>query len=145
MRSVVIEKAPEISVIRDHTWKPPVLVVSEDPNFIERASVVLETLGARVIGCLGPANAACELFRQGSCALVAHSAAVLVDAPEGGRFRSSQVGVQAGSYAEELKRRHPATQVFLCGIDDTAGPTGEVMCVPDREDGLYLLSLFVVG
>jgi hypothetical protein len=118
-----------------------ILVVSEDPFFIEEANAVLSCAGARVVGCLGPAHTDCDLCVKGSCAFASSVAVVLVDSPRSGTFRYHTVGIPAGEYAEALQRHHPETHVMLCGAPvGSAGPTGEIARATDRHQALYVLT-----
>lgn len=118
-----------------------ILVVSEDPFFVEEARAVLEWTGASVVSCLGPAHARCDLYFKGSCPLARRARIALVDAPTSGRFRYHGNDIQAGRYAEDLQRAHSRTHVFLCGAPlGASGPTGEVAVTPTRSDTLDVLT-----
>jgi len=118
-----------------------VLLVTEDPFFIEEARVVLEGAGARVISCLGPAHTACNLYARGSCPLAQRSSMALVDSPAGGDFRYHATAISSGEYAEDLQRSHPDTHVLICGAAiGSAGPTGEVTTTEDRQQALFVLT-----
>ena len=121
-----------------------VLVVSEDPYFLDEASIVLGYDGVRVVGCLGPAHTACELYVNGSCPLTMHSDVVLVDSPKSGEFRYRLEAVPAGKYAEDLQRRHVGAHVLLCGAPiGRSGPTGEVSVLEDRREALFIITRFL--
>jgi hypothetical protein len=118
-----------------------VLVVSEDPFFIEEARAVLSCCGARVIGCLGPAHSDCDLYVKGSCALAASAAVAVVDAPRSGAFRYHHVDIGAAEYGEALQHRHPETHIILCGgREGSVGPTGEIAVTKERHEALYVLT-----
>lgn len=120
--------------------KHDVLVVSESPEFVAEAHKALRPSGARVIACLGPAQAPCYLDDEGSCPLAGHCAVVFVDSPPSGVFTCHSLQVQAGAYAERLQRAHPKTLVLLAGAPvGTSGPTGEVAQVADRDSGLDIV------
>lgn len=116
-----------------------VLVVSENPDFIERVRETVSELGVRVIACLGPAASPCFLDDTGTCPLAAGVSVVLVDAPPDGAFRYYWHAVGAADYAERLQRAHPGTFVIVSSRGDTSpGPTGEI-AVLQPETALLLL------
>lgn len=118
-----------------------ILLVTEDPYFIQEANAVLSWSGAKVTSCLGPAHTECELDRRGRCPLAARADMTLVDSPAGGRFRYHTADVGAGEYAERLQRAHPRDHVVLCGAPEgCAGPTGEVATVTTHREALYVLT-----
>lgn len=121
-----------------------VLVVSEDPFYIESVRSVAAPGGGRVIACLGPAASPCILDEKAICSLAETSNVVLVDSPPSGSFCSPLREISAGDYAERLQRAHPHTCVVL--VDAAAasvGPTGEVAVVGDRTESLHLLKLIL--
>lgn len=116
-----------------------VLVVSEDPSFIQRVRETVSEMGVRVIACLGPAASPCFLDDTGMCPLAAGVSVVLVDAPPGGAFRYHWHEIGAADYAERLQRAHPGTFVIVSSSGDTfPGPTGEI-AVLQPETALLLL------
>lgn len=116
-----------------------VLVVSEDPAFIERVRGTVTELGIRVIACLGPTASPCFLDESGVCPLAAGVSIALIDAPPGGSFRYHWRQVPAAEYAERLQRAHPDTFVVVSSRDDCSpGPTGEI-AVLHPETALLLL------
>ncbi|HYI46451.1 MAG TPA: hypothetical protein VE174_13420 [Actinomycetota bacterium] len=118
-----------------------VLLVTEDPFFIEEARGVLELAGARVVSCLGPAHTACNLYARGSCPLAQRSDIALVDSSAEGEFRYHSTAIPSGEYAEGLQRNHPGAHVLLCGAAiGSAGPTGEVATTEDRQQALLVLT-----
>lgn len=119
---------------------PPVLVVSEDPFFIERARALIGSEGGRVVACLGPTASPCILDEKLVCPLAARAAVALVDAPAGGVFRHHWKEMPAGDYAARLQRAHPQTFVLLCvAAVGQAGPTGEVHVGEGRDEALRQL------
>ena len=122
---------------------PAVLIVSEDPFFIEEARRSLRPDGHRVVGCLGPSHSSCPLLERGTCPLAEHADFVLVDSPESGEFRYHAFDITAGKYAETLQDHHAATRVLLSGAPvGHSGPTGEVICTEDRTQALSLITGF---
>lgn len=123
---------------------PPstVLVVSEDPVLIHRASETLGPSGVRVTGCLGPAHSRCKLEDRSSCPLAEHAEVALVDSPSSGVFTCHWKVIQAGDYAERLQRAHPDCTVVLCGAPEgSTGPTGEVLTASGVGSVLTLLQM----
>ena len=119
--------------------KSGVLVVSEDPAFIERVRATVTESGLRLIACLGPTASPCFLDDSGVCPLAAGASIALVDAPPGGSFRYHWHQVPAAEYAEKLQRAHPGTFVVVSSRDDSSpGPTGEI-AVLHPETALLLL------
>lgn len=118
-----------------------VLVVSEDPYFIDEANAVLRCVGARTIGCLGPAHTDCDLYVEGFCPLAGSADFVIVDSPTSGRFTYHSVEIPSGEYAEALQRRYPGAFVVLCGAPvGASGPTGETAVAADRNRALFVLT-----
>ena len=114
-----------------------VLVVSEDAFFLGAAHGELTRLGARVVGCMGPAQSACELYEHGSCPFAEHADIVIVDAPSTGTFCRGITSIPAGTYASHLASRHPRSLVLLCGAPEgSVGATGEAVGVVDRRTAL---------
>ena len=114
---------------------PPatILVVTEDPTFLTSVHERLTPLGARVIGCMGPLASPCPLDAKGFCSLAGHSRLVIVDAPSSGSFTHLSETVPAADYASRLAHAHPAAMVLLSGVAEGSGPTGDAICVKDRE------------
>jgi hypothetical protein len=118
-----------------------ILLVTEDPYFIQETTAVLEWSGAKVISCLGPAHTDCYLYDKGSCPLARSVDIALVDSPQDGEFRYHATEIAAGAYAESLQRGHPQTHVVLCGAPEGfSGPTGEVGLVADHRQALFVLT-----
>lgn len=115
------------------------LVVSEDPEFVERVRDRCRPSGARVVACLGPSQSPCLMDVKESCGLAANAEVVLVDSPPTGVFGGCWGTIPAGSYAEKLAARHPSTFVILVAPVGLAGPTGEVTSVSSRERALDLV------
>lgn len=90
-----------------------VLIVTEDPFFVETTR---NELGAdfQVTACLGPAQRACLMERDGTCALAQHSRFVLVDSPVTGVFYDHYHGIPTISYASRLADAHPGANVVMC-------------------------------
>ena len=110
-----------------------VLLVSEDPFFLGAAHGELTHLGARAVGCMGPAQSACELYEQGSCPFAEHADIVIVDTPATGTFSRRSISIPAGTYASQLAARHPRSLVLLCGAPEgSVGFTGAAVVVADR-------------
>ena len=117
-----------------------VLVVSEDPLYIESVRSVAAPKGACVVACLGPAASPCILDEKAICSLAETSSIVFVDSPPSGAFRGHRGEIPAGDYAERLQRSHPHTHVVLVdAVAGSVGPTGEVAVVGDRAESLHLL------
>jgi hypothetical protein len=89
-----------------------VLVVTEDPDFLEVVRERLDTFD--VVACMGPAQRSCLMDRDGVCGLAQRSDLVLVDSPVTGEFFDHYHGIPAISYAERLAGAHPDTEVVLC-------------------------------
>jgi hypothetical protein len=120
--------------------KPGVLLVTEDPFFIEEARSALGSDGIRMVACLGPAHSSCPLLEHGSCSIAEHVGVVLVDSPSTGAFSHHAFSIAAGEYAETLQSHHPSSRVLLSGAPvGHSGPTGEVICTEDRTQSLSLI------
>lgn len=118
-----------------------ILVVSEDPFFIEHVRELVEFEGGRVIACLGPAASPCILDRKAVCPLAATSSVVIVDSPPAGAFRYHLTGIAAGDYAARLQRAQADSYVILIAHPGSLiGPTGDVTVVGDRDQGTHLLT-----
>lgn len=116
-----------------------VLVVSEDPAFIERVRGMVDQLGIRVIACLGPAASPCFLEDSGVCPLADGVSVVLVHSPPGGTFRYHWRQIPAAEYAQRLQTAHPGTFVILSSRDeDCSGPTGEIAVLHPETALLFL-------
>ncbi|MGI8708921.1 MAG: hypothetical protein ACR2LG_12095 [Actinomycetota bacterium] len=141
MTASVLNAAPARSRDRPvDDLSPRVLVVSEDPCFIERARAIVGTEGGRLIACLGPTASPCILDEKLVCPLAARTAVALVDAPAGGVFRHHWREIPAGDYAVRLQRAHPQTFVILSVLAvGQAGPTGEVAVGEGRDEALQQL------
>jgi hypothetical protein len=114
-----------------------ILVVSEDPFFLDAVHGDLTALGGRVTGCMGPAQSVCELLEHGYCPLADHADVVIVDTPATGAFARGRVSIPAGTYAQRLAERHPCSLVLLSGAREGAvGATGEAVPVADRDAAL---------
>lgn len=123
-----------------------VLIVSEDPDFIEETRAVLQSKTAPVISCLGPAQSECELDVGGWCPLASHVGMVIVDAPQNGVFRWHQWELPAGSYASRLARIHPSAFVLLVGAEvGRSGPAGGVAHAADRSEALSIIQFALDG
>lgn len=115
------------------------LVVSEDAELISHFQGAFKPAGIRVLGCMGPSQP-CLLDQKGHCSLAEHSSVVVVDSPPSGVFGQRWNAVPAGTYAERLADLHPGALVVLCGAPlGTAGPTGDVAHVADREAAMSLV------
>ena len=132
MTSSTIDRRPSYSI---DTRRGPatILVVSEDPSFLASAHERLTPLGARVTGCLGPVASPCQLDAKGYCSLAGRAQIVIVDAPVSGAFTYHSLSLLAAAYASRLALAHPESLVLLCGVAEGAGPTGDAVCVNDRE------------
>lgn len=114
-----------------------VLVVSEDPFFVDAVHGDLSALGGRVVGCMGPAQSVCELYEHGYCPLADHADVVIVDTPATGTFSRGSISIPAGTYAGKLSERHPGSLVLLSGArEGFVGATGEAVPVADRDAAL---------
>jgi hypothetical protein len=134
-------EARRVPAIESQRATTDIIVVSEDPYFIEEANAVLSRVGARVIGCLGPAHTDCDLYDKRLCALAGHAAIAIVDSPRSGTFRYHTVEYASGEYAEALQRRHPEAHVILWGAPvGGAGPTGEIATTETRRQALSVLT-----
>lgn len=100
------------------TRRQRVLVVTEDPEFIEQARTTLGPDGLETCACLGPAQADCLLDTKGSCSLADSARAVIVHAPDSGVFRRHEREISATDYTERLARSHPRTFVVLTSPDE---------------------------
>lgn len=121
------------------TTRRTILVVTEDPRFMERVRYRYREDGFKVVACLGPSQSSCLMDTNGTCGLVEHSSVVLVDSPRSGVFGGRWGTIPAGTYAEKLASRHPDAFVVLSAALGTAGPTGEVATVRDRGAALCLI------
>lgn len=138
MTTVVMDRGLRPTDEASH--QPRVLVVSEDPFFIEAVRTLVVTEGGRVVACLGPAASPCILDQKDVCPLAAGSAIAIVDAPPEGVFRYHWKEISAGHYAERLQAAHPQTYVLLSATDaGVNGPTGEVAVTVGRVETLHLL------
>lgn len=115
------------------------LVVSEDPEFVERVRERCRPSGSQVIACLGPSQSPCLMDVKKTCGLAATADVVLVDSPPTGVFGGRWGTLPAGNYAEKLAARHPDAFVILVAPVGLAGPTGEVTSVSSRERALDLV------
>lgn len=97
-----------------------VLVVSEDPFFVESVRAVAELVGGTVVACMGPAASPCALDEEAICPLVARSSIVMVDPPPSGAFRYHMTHISAHDYAARIRGAHPHTHVLVRG--DTSLP-----------------------
>jgi hypothetical protein len=122
---------------------PCVLVVSEDPHFIERVRDLTLAERGRAVACLGPAASPCFLDESEYCPLASKSRTIIVDAPAGGSFRGCSGEIPAGSYAERVQRAHSDAYVLLIATPTFLGPTGEGIVVGDRDEALELLGLIL--
>ena len=133
MTSAVLERA-EVGARRTERGSPvTILVVTEDPAFLTSVHERLTPLGARVIGCMGPIASPCPLKVKGFCSLAGHARLVIVDAPPSGAFTHLSETVPAATYASRLAHAHPSSMVLLCGVAEGNGPTGDAVCVKDRD------------
>lgn len=124
---------------RRRSLTPAVLVVSEDPSFIESVRDLCRCSGGQVAACLGPSQSPCLMDVKGTCVLAEHADVILVDSPRTGVFGGRWGTLPAGAHAEKLAARHPDAFVVLAACSGTAGPTGEVTSVPDRDVAVELL------
>lgn len=121
----------------------PVLVVSENPEFIHLAYVRLAG-HRRVIGCAGPAQSRCNLETRHFCPLAKHASIALIESPSSGFFSCHWKVESAGSYAEALQRAHPECTVVLGGApESSAGPTGEVTTAASALSALNVIGQIV--
>lgn len=116
-----------------------VVIVSEDPAFIEEVRGELEDASTKIVACLGPTASPCHLDDKQACPLVGRSQIVLIDAPAGGYFRRHWKQVAAWDYADRLQKAHPLSLVVLAtnGGDFRGG--GEEVVVRQRETALLFL------
>lgn len=119
--------------VRPGRQRPTVLVVSEDPGYIDSVYDRLTPLGATVVGCLGPASSPCQLDVKKTCSLASHARIVLIDAPPSGDFYGRSASVSAADYASRLAQAHPGSLILVSGVPEGSGPTGDAICVIDRE------------
>ena len=118
-----------------------ILVVTEDPSFIEQVRAAFDGEGTDVIGCLGPTASTCFLLVEGLCPLAEGCRVVVVESPPGGSFKNHLTDIVAGDYAERLQRAHPDAFVLLIpASSDPSGPTGEIAVVGDRRESIHLLT-----
>ena len=115
-----------------------VLVVTEDPNFVEQARETLIGDGANVVACLGPVQSECLLDSDGGCSLAARARVVIVDPPPGGFFRRYEQHVAADVYAERLVRFHPGLFVLLAGDGEVGIGRGGVAHARDRSGAVAI-------
>ena len=122
------------------TRRTEVLIVSEDPAFLERARSEFLEVGIWTIACLGPAGSPCLLDTKGFCSIARHALAALVDAPSTGVFASRGERIGAGTYAGRLADVHSDLFVVLAGDSPDAGPSPEVAHVRDRDMAISLIA-----
>ena len=123
------------------TQRKEVLIVSEDPEFLERARSEFLDAGIWTIACLGPAGSPCLLDLKGFCSIARHALAALVDAPPTGVFQRRGDRIGAGSYAERLASLHPELFVVLAGASTAdAGPSPNVAHARDKEVAVSLIT-----
>jgi hypothetical protein len=117
-----------------------VLIVSEDADWMHRATRELKEEGIETSGCLGPAHSHCFLEDHRPCPLAAHVEVAIVDSPPEGSFTCHLKDVGAGDYAESLQRAHPDCRVILCGAPEgAAGATGEILLAPTKRSAIDLV------
>lgn len=116
-----------------------VLVVTEDPYFIEEVRARLGTR-ATVSACLGPGHARCAMEERGICGLAQAADLALVDVPATGCFHDHYRGIPAISYAERLAETHPRTRVVMC----TSVASTERSAFLPRSEALDILPLNLV-
>lgn len=116
-----------------------ILIVTEDPVFLDDAWRVLHDSAHVVRGCLGPAHARCDLYEHGYCPLADAADTVIVDAPENGAFTSRGRVVGAAAYAARLSLACPDTRVVLVAPPVLASEArGDVTPVTDRASALAI-------
>lgn len=114
-----------------------ILVVTEDPVFLDDVWQGLTKAGHTVRGCLGPAHAPCELEEHGFCRLACDADVVLVDALDHGAFYTRGRVVGAAGYAARLALAYPRARVFLVAPPLVACATrGDVTAFSDRAEAL---------
>lgn len=135
---------PDSELLGERTTPPApqrILVVTEDPFFIEEVRDRFRPTGSKVMACLGPSQSPCLMEVSGTCTLAEHSSIVVVDSPRSGVFAGRWGMIPAGTYAEKLSQRHPDSFVILAGAPvGLAGATGEVASVRHRAAALDLIS-----
>lgn len=122
------------------TQRTEVLIVSEDPAFLERARSEFLEVGIWTVACLGPAGSPCLLDTNGFCSIARHALAALVDSPRTGVFEMGDDRIGAGTYAERLAEIHPDLFVVLVGDSADAGPSPDVAHARDRDIAISLIT-----
>ena len=117
-----------------------VLIVTEDPEFFERARVDLLESGVSAIGCLGPASSPCLMEVDERCSMAGHVKAAIVDVPPTGSFDGRSRSIKAGDYAQDLASAHPDLFVLLAGAPEgQVGASSSVAHARDRAEAVELI------